>query len=124
GLWFAPENKVIYNLAYAGNSTWQFQNQVISFHQESWGRDERYKFRVDVAGADGTPGTEWFGSSNADNNRPTATTPLSFWELKPVINNDQYNYCYKFSADVDNKACDVKVYFSPDRNYTHEVIVR
>lgn len=124
GLWFSPENKVIYDLPYAGNSIWSFKNQLINFHQESWGRDERYKFRMDVMSAEGVAGQEWYGSSNSDNNRPTATTPLSFWEMKPVPNNDQYNYSFKFASEVDTKNCDVNVYFAPDKNYTHEVIVK
>jgi hypothetical protein len=124
GLWFAPENGIMYDLNYTTNGTWTFENKLINFHQESWGRDERYKFRVSVKAADGTAGTEWYGSSNADNNRPTAATPLSFWELKLVVNSDQYNYCYKFASEVDGKNCDVKLYFSPDKTYTHQVIVR
>ncbi|CAL1517950.1 SusE domain-containing protein [Chitinophaga sp. MM2321] len=124
GLWFAPLNKFIYDLSYEGNSIWAFRNQPITFKQESWGRDERYKFRVAVIGSDGTPGEEWFGSSNADNNRPTAGTPLSFWEFHPISNNDQWNYCYKFASEADNKNCDVIVTFAPDKNYTHEVIVK
>jgi hypothetical protein len=124
GLWFAPENGIMYDLAYTSNGVWSFENKLINFHQESWGRDERYKFRVSVKAADGTAGTEWFGSSNADNSRPTSATPLSFWELKPIPNSDQYNYSYKFASEVDTKNCDVIVYFSPDKTYTHEVIVR
>ncbi|MCF6406797.1 SusE domain-containing protein [Chitinophaga filiformis] len=124
GLWFAPENGIMYDLTYTTNGTWTFENKLINFYQESWGRDERYKFRVSVKAADGTAGTEWFGSSNADNSRPTATTPLSFWELRPIANSDQYNYCYKFASEVDGKNCDVKLYFSPDKTYTHQVIVR
>ena len=124
GLWFAPENGIMYDLNYTANGVWTFENKLINFHQESWGRDERYKFRVSVKAADGTAGTEWYGSSNADNNRPTAATPLSFWELRLIANSDQYNYCYKFASEVDTKNCDVKLYFSPDKTYTHEVIVR
>jgi len=124
GLWFAPENSIMYDLAYTSKGVWSFENKLINFHQESWGRDERYKFRISVKAADGTAGTEWVGSSNADNSRPTSATPLSFWELKPIQNSDQYNYCYKFASEVDGKNCDVKVYFSPDKTYTHEVIVR
>lgn len=124
GLWFAPENGIMYDLNYTANGTWTFENKLINFHQETWGRDERYKFRVSVKAADGTAGTEWYGSSNADNNRPTSSTPLSFWELRPIGNSDQYNYCYKFASEVDGKNCDVKLYFSPDKTYTHEVIVR
>jgi hypothetical protein len=124
GLWFAPENGIMYDLNYTAKGVWTFENKLINFHQESWGRDERYKFRVSVKAADGTAGTEWYGSSNADNNRPTAATPLSFWELRLIANSDQYNYCYKFASEVDTKNCDVKLYFSPDKTYTHEVIVR
>lgn len=124
GLWFAPDDKILYTLAYEGNSTWSFTDKVITFKQESWGRDERYKFRMDVKNSEGVAGQEWVGSSNADNSRPTSTTPLSFWELKPITNNDRWNYCYKFKTEVDTKACDVKVYFWTDKNYTHEVIVK
>lgn len=124
GLWFAPDNKFLFELSYEGNSTWAIHNQKITFKQESWGRDERYKFRVSVTGSDGTAGNEWVGSANSDNNRPTSGTPLSFWELKPISNNDQWNYCYKFAAEADTKNCDVKVYYGADKNYTHEVIVK
>ncbi|HEU4556027.1 MAG TPA: SusE domain-containing protein [Chitinophaga sp.] len=123
GLWFAPDNKILFDLTYAGNGTFVASNQVITFKQESWGRDERYKFRMNVKAADGTTGEEWMGSSNADNSRPTAATPLSFWQLYPIANNDQWNYCYKFMTEVDTNACDVKVYFYTDKPYTHEVIV-
>ncbi|GAA0547337.1 SusE domain-containing protein [Chitinophaga japonensis] len=123
GLWFAPDDKFLFDLSYAGNGTFVASNQTITFRQESWGRDERYKFRLNVKAADGTDGEEWWGSSNADNSRPTSATPLSFWELRPIANNDRWNYCYKFMTEVDTKACDVKVYFQADKNYTHEVIV-
>lgn len=124
GLWFAPDNKIMYDLTYAGNSTWSFLNKPITFKQEGWGRDERYKFRINVKNAAGVAGEEWVGSSNADNNRPNATTPAAFWELRTITNNDQWNYCYKFSDAVDTKNCDVNVYFKADKNYTHEVIVK
>ncbi len=123
GLWFAPENKILFPLTYAGNGTFVASNQVITFRQESWGRDERYKFRMNVKNAAGADAEEWLGSANADNSRPTSATPLSFWELRPITNNDQWNYCYKFKAEVDTKACDVKMYFQADKNYTHEIIV-
>jgi starch-binding outer membrane protein SusE/F len=123
GLWFAPINDIWYTLDYVGNGTWSFKNQLITFHQESWGRDERYKFRLDVTAADGTAGQEWWGSSNADNSEPTSATPLSFWEMHLITNSDQYNYCFKFAGAADGKNCDVNVYFTTDKNYTHEVII-
>ncbi|MDQ0108764.1 hypothetical protein J2T02_003904 [Chitinophaga terrae (ex Kim and Jung 2007)] len=124
GLWFAPLNKFLFEINYAGHSTWSAKGQPIEFKQESWGRDERYKFRIATVDADGNAGSEWIGSSNADNSRPTSSTPLSFWELRPIANNDQWNYCYKFAAEADNKNCDINLYFYTDKNYTHEVIVK
>lgn len=124
GLWFAPDDKIMYELTYAGNSTWSFTDKVITFKQESWGRDERYKFRLNVKSAAGVDGQEWVGSSNADNNRPTSTTPAAFWELRPITNNDRWNFCYKFKTEVDTRPCDVFVYFKADKAYTHEVIVK
>lgn len=123
GLWFAPDNKILYDLSYAGGSVWKFENQVITFKQESWGRDERYKFRLTVKNG-ATQSEEWAGSANADNQRPTDATPPTFWELKPITNNDQWNYCFKFKSQVDGKNCDVNMSFKPDKAYTHEVIVR
>lgn len=123
GLWFAPDDKIMHELSYAGNSTWSFTDKVITFKQESWGRDERYKFRLNVKNG-GVDGQEWWGSSNADNNRPTSSTPAAFWELKPITNSDRWNFCYKFRTEVDTKACDVNVYFRADKPYTHEVIIK
>src|SRR5690606_21828441 len=87
GLWFAPDNKIMYDLTYEGNSTWSFTYKVITYQQESCGRDGRYKFRMKVKNAEGVDGEESVGSSNADNSRPTSATPFSFWELKPITNN-------------------------------------
>ncbi len=121
GLWFAPNNTIQFKLTYDKNGIWRAQNQPIVFKQESWGRDERYKFRMQVN--NGTADSyEWWGSVNNDNSRPDASTPASFYFLYPV-NSSQWDYCFKFRGDCDNKNCDVNIYFSPDKpSYTHEVI--
>lgn len=123
GLWFAPDDKFLFEMAYTSAGTWSATNQVITFRQESWGRDERYKFRMSVKNSAGVAGEEWWGSANQDNNRPTDATAAAFWELKAVTN-DRWNNSYKFKTAVDTKACDVNVYFKADKNYTHEVIVK
>lgn len=124
GLWFAPDDKFLFETAYAGNGVWSAADKNITFRQESWGRDERYKFRIRVKNAAGVESDEWIGSSNADNNRPTANTPPSFWELRPITNNDRWNYCYKFRTEVDTRNCDVNLFFYRDKNYTHEIIIK
>ncbi|MHA4809646.1 SusE domain-containing protein [Flavitalea flava] len=123
GLWFAPNNTIQFTLDYSGGGVWKALNQSIVFKQESWGRDERYKFRMKIN--DGTTDSyEWWGSKNGDNNRPDASTPLSFWELY-TVDDTQWNNCFKFSGDDDNHNCDINMYYSADKtNYTHEVIVK
>lgn len=123
GLWFAPVNNTLFNLNYSAGGVWKAASQPISFHQESWGRDERYKFRLLVN--DGTSDSyEFWGSKNSDNSRPDANTPLTFWDMYPV-DDSQYNYCFKFVTAADGANCDINVYFTLDKtNYTHEVIVK
>lgn len=123
GLWYAVDNNVRFPLTYAGNGAWKLVNTEIDFVQESYGGEERYKFRLTTN--DGTNDNfEWFGSSNSDNQRPTDASPAAYWYMFPIGGNDQWNYCFKFNGNVDKQKCDINVYFSPDKaNYTHEVII-
>lgn len=122
-LWFAPVNGTLFNLDYSGGGVWKAVSKPIAFHVESWGKDERYKFRMLVNDGSGDV-YEFWGSQNSDNNRPDANTNPTFWNLYPV-NNSQYDYCFKFASPVDGANCDVNVYFTADRDkYTHEVIVK
>jgi hypothetical protein len=123
GLWFAPDNTIKFNLNYTAGGVWKAENQSIVFKQESWGRDERYKFRFKVN--DGTADSfEWMGSTNNDNQRPVIGTAASYWYLIKIANNDQWNYCYKFQTEVDNKNCDVLVSFPTGAPYTHQVVIK
>jgi hypothetical protein len=123
GLWFAPNNTIYFNLNYTAGGVWKAENQAIVFKQESWGRDERYKFRFKVS--DGTTDSfEWMGSVNNDNQRPVTSTPASYWYLIKIASNDQWNYCYKFQTEADNKNCDVLVSFPAGAPYTHQVVIK
>ncbi|MBX3254286.1 MAG: SusE domain-containing protein [Chitinophagaceae bacterium] len=122
-LWFAPDNTTKFELPYAGNSRFTAENAKIDFKQESWGRDERYKFKFTTS--DGTTDKEeWWGSSNADNSRPDDNTAESFWQMFPINNNDQWNYCFKFKTQVDGAPSDFTVIMGADAPYTHQVVVR
>ncbi len=124
GLWFSPKKQVIVALPYVGKGIWKIENTPIEFFQESWGRDERYKFRLTVKEGTGADATEFMGSTNADNQRPTASTPATFYYLVPV-NSSDYDYSYKFRSELDKANADVTVFLSPDvEAYTHEITVR
>lgn len=124
GLWFAADNKIWFDLPYKSNGQWEIDNASIVFHQESWGRDERYKFRFTLKDAAGVTTTQFYGSTNSDNNRPDANTAASFYYMVPV-NSSQYDYCFKFTGAADNKTADIVVDFSADaKAYTHKVTVK
>ncbi len=124
GLWFSADNKIWYDLPYAGKGTWEIKNAPVEFKQEGWGRDERYKFRFTVVNAAGEESQEWYGSQNSDNSRPNSNTALSYWYMFPV-NSSQYDYSFKFNESADRKNADIKVDFSATADqYTHSVTVK
>ncbi len=124
GLWFSPTKQVIVALPYVGNGTWKVENTPIEFFQESWGRDERYKFRLTVKEGDSPETTEFMGSSKADNQRPDSSTPPEYFYLLPV-NNSDYDFTYKFPSQADKANVDITVTLSSGAaNYTHEVKIR
>lgn len=124
-LYFAPDNKVLGTLAYSGAGKFLGQNIPVTFKQESWGRDERYKFKVTVKNADGTDGMIYFNSSSRDNSRPTNTTPASYYYLTENGDTSQWDYTFKFATEVDGKNIDVTADFSPSlEQYTHTIVIK
>lgn len=123
GYWFAPRNAIEAELAYAGNGVYKAENVKIEFKQESWGRDERYKFRMNLKAADGTESVEDWGSVNRDNSRPTATTPAAWYNVfKQGVN--QWDYTFKFPTEADMKNVDLLLNFKPDAAYNHQVVIK
>lgn len=121
GLWFSADNKIWFDLNYTSNGTWESGVKPIVFHQETWGRDERYKFRFTFKNADGTSTTQFYGSANSDNNAATTATAPSYYYMLPV-NNSQYDYAFKFNHDFDNKTANIRVMFNATAPaYTHTV---
>jgi hypothetical protein len=122
-LWFPPLSQYLFEYTYAGGGIWKADNKSIVFKQESWGRDERYKFKFTVVNGT-TSSEEWYGSVNRDNgNRPDANTPASFWYMVPVTNNFWDN-CFKFMSAVDNKNVNAEINFSASvPAYTHSFTI-
>lgn len=120
-LYFSPTDEFLFDLPYNGNGTWKITDAPIEFKQESWGRDERYKFRFVVDDGSGNETDEWYGSTNADNSHPDANTPESFWYMVPV-SNDRWNNSFKFVTEADENNVDIEVIFNNSvPEYTHIV---
>jgi hypothetical protein len=123
GYWFAPNNAIQAQLNYIGNGTFKAEDVPIEFKQEGWGRDERYKFRISFKAEDGTEFEEDWGSTNRDNNRPTATTPAAWYNIfKQEVN--QWDYTFKFPTEADMKNVDMTLNFKPDAPYNHVIEIQ
>jgi hypothetical protein len=123
GLWYSIDNDVRYKLDYAGNGTWTLTNKKMDFVTVPWGKEERYKFRLRTVGPDGKAGFDWLGSSNADNSRPDANTPPSYFYLYPIAES-QWDYSFKFNGAVDGKNVDVRAVLAPGAPYFHQITIR
>ena len=121
-LWFPPQSQYLFEYTYAGGGIWKAANKKIVFKQESWGRDERYKFKFTVVNG-ATTSEEWYGSVNGDNSRPDANTAASYWYLVPV-SSDFWSNSFKFASAVDNANVNAEINFSAAATaYTHSFTI-
>jgi predicted alpha-1,6-mannanase (GH76 family) len=123
GLWIATANRVTANLPYQGRGIWRVDNTPIVFSQETWGRDERYKFLLAEKSTSGASFRRYLGSTNADNQRATSSSPLSYFYLVPGPDN-QFDQTFKFQTEADRRNVDITVKLQPTEPYTHQVTLR
>ncbi len=123
-LYSAPHDAEMFELSYQGNGVFKAEEEPYSFYEWGWGLDSRYKFKMTV-NIDGEDTVEEWGYSQTDSsNRPTDSTPDSYWNLVPVPESaDQWGYTYKMKTEMHQSIINVTAYFQPEReNYTHEII--
>ncbi|WP_116127285.1 SusE domain-containing protein [Lewinella sp. IMCC34183] len=122
-LWFPPRGEYSFAFDYVGNGTWEAADETIEFKQESWGRDERYKFKFTVT-QDGNTTEEWYGSTNGDNQRPDANTGEEYWYVVPVTD-DYWANSFKYPSEADLAAVDMRIIFNAEvPEYTHTITVQ
>ncbi|GHV39984.1 hypothetical protein FACS1894179_05770 [Bacteroidia bacterium] len=118
GYWFCPNNTIEWKLAYQGKGIWKGTGPV-NFKQESWGGDERYKFRVTLKDSKGTESQEDWGPANAgEDGKPSGTA--SYYNLAIYTSVSQWDHKWKFANDFDGKTVTLTVKMTGD-TYTHEV---
>jgi hypothetical protein len=117
GIWVSGFNAIKYTLDYEAEGVWKGNNLVIAWKPETWGRDERYKFRVTEKDALGNVTVKNWGGSVKDNVKPTSTTALTYYLLKPV-DNTQYDFTFKFALEA---TADIEFKMSALADYTHKI---
>lgn len=121
--YFCPDGAHLFELPYEGYGVFRVKGQTVTFKQESWGRDERYKFRMFVkenAGAGEEKEYEW-GTLNSTDSRPTPTSPESYYYLRLIDGGSQWDDKWKLMADFDGVPADYTVYLQADGPYTHSI---
>jgi len=121
GLWFSPNNVVLFNMPYAGKGVFTGTG-VVTFKQEVWGRDQRYKFQFEYI-ENGTTKIGQFGTKNSTDNPPNATSDPSYYHIKVLSNVSQWDDKWKFIDAVDGKSTTLSVILQGDKEYTHSVTV-
>lgn len=116
-LFFSPTNSFLFSLPYLANGEWKATSQPITFKQEGWGRDERYKIKMTTINSAGETVGEWWGTPSTDS-RPDASSPASYFYLFPV-NNSQWDGKFKMAGELDMALVDMSVLLQAENPYTH-----
>lgn len=122
GFFFCPSNTILFELPYIGNGIFKATKQTVTFKQESWGRDQRYKFRMFVRENEGqSDSEEWeWGTLNQTDSPPTATSPESYYYMQ-LVTPTQWDNKWKLMSDFDGIPADYTVYLQADKPYTHSI---
>lgn len=119
-LFFCPTNSFLFSIDYSAKGAFIASGKPLTFKQEGWGKDQRYKFKMTTINSAGETVDEWWGTPNTDS-PPTSSSPASYYYIFPA-SSDQWSDKFKFAPEMDGALADVKVYFQADKPYTHEVI--
>jgi hypothetical protein len=121
GLWFAGYNSITNQLTYDANGVWKAADIAIVWSNQSWGKDERYKFRAVEKDMSGNLKNVYWSSVNKDNSRATSSSPASYYFFK---SNDTSQWDYTFKFEKEAAKADVLVKFQSISDYTHQVIYK
>lgn len=120
GFYFSPTDEILFELPYVGNGIFR-GNGTVTFKQEGWGRDERYKFMMSVL-VDGNPAVYEWSTLNGTDSRPTSSSPASYYYLKLRESVTRWDDKWKLMGDFDGVPAVYTIYLQADQPYTHTIV--
>lgn len=110
--YFSPEGRTLFELPYAGKGVFTGEGTV-NFKQESWGRDQRYKFLMTYG--DGSQ-VMWGAASNIDN-APGSAAPTDsyFYAYETAVS--QWDDKWKLNDEFDGAAISASLHFDTPQAY-------
>ncbi|WP_158655986.1 SusE domain-containing protein [Sphingobacterium sp. HMA12] len=119
GVYFSPSGAVVLDLPYQGKGIWSATG-IINFKQESWGRDQRYKFQMETVRA-GKAETVQLGTQKGTDVPPNGADPTYFF-VRILPNLSQWDDKWKFVDAVDGHPTKISMILQGDKDYTHAVV--
>lgn len=110
--YFSPEGKTLFELPYAGNGVFTGEGTV-NFKQESWGRDQRYKFLMTYG--DGSE-VMWGAASNIDN-APGSASPTDSYFFAYETAVSVWDEKWKLNDEFDGSPISVSLHFDVAQPY-------
>ena len=126
GLWYSPENTILYDLVYTSGGVWLAESKTVNLTTVPWGLEERHKYKMVVN--DGTEDKEeWWGyrenDSPGQDGKYTTADP-SYYEAFLINGSDQWNYAWKWDRPaIQGKVVDFMLKFPGDAPYRMEYII-
>jgi hypothetical protein len=100
-LWYSPDNKFWFTLPYVGKGIWRYEGYTVQLKQESWGIDERHKYKMVYN--DGTGDKDlWLNYSTNDSPGQDGQYPhtVAYRTINMTTNNgSQYDWTWKFDRN-------------------------
>lgn len=122
GFFFCPDNTILFDIPYDGYGVFK-TIETVTFKQEEWGRDQRYKFRMFIkenGGIGEEKEVEW-GTLNETDEPPASAEPDSYYYLQLFTNTTQWDNKWKLKSEFDGVPAEYTVYLTADQPYTHMV---
>ncbi|MFZ1237382.1 MAG: SusE domain-containing protein [Prevotella sp.] len=123
GFFFSPSNQVTIPLTYQSNGIW-VGSGATPFKQESWGRDQRYKFEMVLDNA-GTQTKIHWGPTNASlDSAPSNNEAPAYFQMKQYAPS-QWDQKWKlnniFDTEITGNKSKFTFYLNADGPYHHTV---
>lgn len=115
---FCINENMIVDLKYKGKGIWKSDPNYLFLPNEGWGKEDRYKFKMNVVDGRGTKDFIW-GTKNATDGGPNGQE--SYFYIKESFNNDIWADKWKFKGEYDKKGIVVTVRLQGGGEYTHSM---
>jgi starch-binding outer membrane protein SusE/F len=126
GFWYCWENKILYDLSYAGEGVWSVENVTVNLSSVPWGLEERHKYKVTLNNGS-NDFEEWWGYVGNDSpgqDGKYGSAPDSYFHAFLIQNNDQWNYAWKLDRPaIQGKQADFMLKFKGDEPYAMDYII-